>query len=152
MLALYGLVAVVLDAAEWFASGRGTARASPFVSVLVLVRNREDAVERFLGALCGLGADGGVLDYEVVAVDDYSTDQTWPIIERLAADRGILKAVRMGDVSSPGESPESIGLFMCAGDLALVCRLVHGADDVELIRAVKGMLSKSRRRPPVLAG
>jgi len=145
MLALYGLVAAFLDLTAWLGSRNGPTPGVPLVSVLVLIKNGEDVVERFLRRLCGIGISGTSVPYEVVAVDDYSTDQTWSIVRRLESSSRVLKAVRMGDVAAPGESPESIGLFMCSGDVAIVCRLGENSDARAILSTVKTMLNRPRK-------
>ncbi len=145
MLALYGLVTAILDFAEWLGARNVAPPAVSLASVLVIVKNREDVIERFLRRLCSIGLAGNSVPYEVVVVDDYSTDQTWPIIQRLTSCSRMMKSIRMGDVSAPGECPESIGLFMCAGEISVVCKLVRDADDLALLSALRNMLKKPRK-------
>ncbi len=60
---------------------KGPLKKSPCVSVLVPARNEERGIEACLTSL--LQQD--YPDFEVVVVDDGSTDSTWEIIERLAS-------------------------------------------------------------------
>ncbi|NPV69702.1 MAG: glycosyltransferase family 2 protein [Firmicutes bacterium] len=142
MLALYGLVAAALDVVERLFSRGPQTGGPPLVSVLVIVKDREDSIEMFLRSAAGIGVSGSSVPYEIVAVDDYSSDNTWRVVQRLAASCPAIKAVRMADVPVPGERAETIGLFMCAGDIALVCRFQDGVDEVALLSVVRHMLRK----------
>jgi glycosyltransferase involved in cell wall biosynthesis len=65
---------------EWDATG-DAARFQPRVSVVVPARNEEDGIGECLSSL--LAAD--YPNYEVIAVDDRSSDRTGEIMERIAA-------------------------------------------------------------------
>jgi len=69
-----------------------TCRNSPRVSIIVPARNEEHDIENTLSRLLGLDYD----NYQVIAVDDRSSDSTGEIIAHLARSPeapGILKAV-----------------------------------------------------------
>src|SRR3979409_2101897 len=53
---------------------------NPRVSIIVPARNEEEAVEQSLGTLLALDYD----NYEIIAVNDRSTDATGEIMERVA--------------------------------------------------------------------
>jgi cellulose synthase/poly-beta-1,6-N-acetylglucosamine synthase-like glycosyltransferase len=55
---------------------------NPRVSIIVPARNEEEAIEQALGTLLALDYD----NYEVIAVNDRSTDRTGEIMERLAGN------------------------------------------------------------------
>ncbi|HEX6824518.1 MAG TPA: glycosyltransferase family 2 protein [Candidatus Sulfotelmatobacter sp.] len=57
------------------------ASGNPRVSIIVPARNEEDSVEQCLRSLLALDYD----NYEVIAVNDRSTDRTGEIMERVAA-------------------------------------------------------------------
>src|SRR5256885_7342501 len=57
------------------------ASGNPRVSIIVPARNEEESVEQCLRSLLALDYD----NYEVVAVNDRSTDRTGEIMERVAA-------------------------------------------------------------------
>jgi len=57
---------------------------NPRVSIIVPARNEEDSIEQALGTLLALDYD----NYEVIAVNDRSTDRTGEIMERIAARVG----------------------------------------------------------------
>src|SRR5215470_5687422 len=69
----------------------------PRVSIIVPARNEEADIEQGLGSLLALDYD----NYEVIVVDDRSTDRTGEIIDRVAtsaAAHGCLRAVHVGEL------------------------------------------------------
>ena len=65
---------------------------NPRVSIIVPARNEEETIEQALGTLLALNYD----NYEVIAVNDRSTDRTGEIMEKLAASpaaHGCLRVV-----------------------------------------------------------
>ena len=62
------------------------------LSVVVPVHNEADNIEPLVSEIAG--ALGGRLAYEIVYVDDGSTDGTWAALESAAAGRPELRAVR----------------------------------------------------------
>ncbi|MBN1994485.1 MAG: glycosyltransferase [Anaerolineae bacterium] len=67
------------------------------VSVLIPTRNEQDNIERCVRSLLAQNYP----DLEVIALDDHSTDQTWPILNRLAAAEERLKIMH-GQSLPPG--------------------------------------------------
>ena len=63
---------------------------NPLVSIIVPARNEEDSVEESLRSLLSLDYD----NYEVIAVNDRSTDRTGEILERLSQNRHLFSANR----------------------------------------------------------
>ena len=61
----------------------------PFVSVIVPARNEERAIERMLRALLAQEYP----EFEVIVVDDRSTDSTGSIVDRIASEDGRLVAI-----------------------------------------------------------
>jgi glycosyltransferase involved in cell wall biosynthesis len=57
---------------------------NPRVSIIVPARNEEETIEQALNTVLALDYD----NYEVIAVNDRSTDQTGEIIERIAESQG----------------------------------------------------------------
>ncbi|MGA9445685.1 MAG: glycosyltransferase family 2 protein [Candidatus Sulfotelmatobacter sp.] len=75
---------------EWdrdpVAASGNLASGNPRVSIIVPARNEEDDIEQSLARLLELDYD----NYEVIAVNDRSTDRTGEIMERVAADFRLL--------------------------------------------------------------
>ncbi len=66
-----------------------TPAGNPRVSIIVPARNEEEAIEQALRTLLALDYD----NYEVIAVNDRSTDRTGAIMEKLAADAPRLQVI-----------------------------------------------------------
>jgi len=60
-----------------------SASGNPRLSIIVPARNEEETIEQTLNTLLGLDYD----NYEVIAVNDRSTDRTGEIMERVAGSR-----------------------------------------------------------------
>jgi poly-beta-1,6-N-acetyl-D-glucosamine synthase len=65
---------------------RPSAHATPFVSVVVAVRNEQQNIEHCLGSVANQTYDRS--NYEILVVDDHSTDQTTGIVRRFAQPGG----------------------------------------------------------------
>src|SRR5947209_6242478 len=84
---------------------------NPRVSIIVPARNEEDSIEQALQTLLSLDYD----NYEVIAVNDRSTDRTGKIMERVAKDQKtgvphfspVLREVGVPTERSPRVSPVS---------------------------------------------
>jgi len=77
------------------------APGNPRVSIIVPARNEEESVEQCLRSLLSLDYD----NYEVIAVNDRSTDRTGEIMERVMHDSHFLQ--QKGEVGHPiSNSPE----------------------------------------------
>jgi glycosyltransferase involved in cell wall biosynthesis len=67
------------------------AAGNPLVSIIVPARNEEESIEQALRSLLALDYD----NYEVIAVNDRSTDRTGEIMERVAGDLPSGKRLRV---------------------------------------------------------
>ena len=81
----------------------GTNTARPFISVLVPARNEEDAIGICVGSL--LAQDYPADHYEIIVIDDQSTDATAAIVEGLCAAQPSLRLLRVADRPA-GVSPK----------------------------------------------
>lgn len=91
------------------------------VSLLLVVKNRQDMIEgavRELTNRYGWLRDGP--GYEIVVVDDGSTDDTPAILDRLARDSaGFVRVVRPATIRAPLDC----GLAVCRGRTAIITNL-----------------------------
>jgi len=74
-----------------------TPSGNPPVSIIVPARNEEEHVERALGTLLNLDYD----NYEVIAVNDRSTDRTGEVMDRMASTaeaRGRLRVIHIAEL------------------------------------------------------
>ena len=99
---------------EWdrdpVAASGNLASGNPRVSIIVPARNEADDIEQSLARLLELDYD----NYEVIAVNDRSTDRTGEIMERVAADFRLLSphfSQRTREMGHPGSKhPQRFGL------------------------------------------
>jgi glycosyltransferase involved in cell wall biosynthesis len=73
------------------------ASGDPLVSIIVPARNEEADIEQSLARLLELDYD----NYEVIAVNDRSTDRTGEIMERVAQDQSSYFSQRMREMGHP---------------------------------------------------
>jgi chlorobactene glucosyltransferase len=86
----YFLATVVANIAYFrIATRKPRVTRGPFVSVIVPARNEERSIARCVGSLVAQGYEG----FEVIVVDDGSTDRTAQIVAELAADHSCLHLV-----------------------------------------------------------
>jgi len=75
------------------------AAATPEVSVVIATHNRSGYLAELLDAL---SRQVGEVDFEVVVADDGSEDDTWPVLEELAATTGLaMTALRLPTCNGP---------------------------------------------------
>ena len=149
LLAFCGLwvVAVhLLQAALNIGRPRGYA---PFVSILLVVKNKAQIIEGIAGSLARLKEclPPEAPDYEVVVVDDGSTDDTPRILERLARRFPGLHLVRMGEVkAATGQSAADIGLFVCRSKIVLFFQVSGTATQRAVVDAARYLLGAGPER------
>lgn len=68
----------------------------PFVSVLIPARNEEDIIEDCIRSLCNQSYS----NYEIIVLNDHSTDRTGEILERLSEEFSQLKVIQGGILPS----------------------------------------------------
>lgn len=92
----------------------------PFVSVIVPARNEEAVIESAVRSLCAMDYhDGGVRQFEVIVVDDQSTDRTLAVLEKLAADVP-LRIVRTPPGSVGKATALNRGITRARGDVIAI--------------------------------
>lgn len=114
----------------------------PLVSVVIPVYNGEKVIEACLRSVeMQTGAD-----MEIIVVDDGSTDGTWSIVQRMAAEDGRIRPIRQenGGVSAA----RNTGLEVCQGEYI---RFVD-ADDVLPQGSMQALLSRADGCDLVIAG
>lgn len=68
----------------------------PFVSVLIPARNEEDIIEQCIRSICNQNYS----NYEVIVLNDHSTDHTGEILERLSSEFSQLTVIQGGILPS----------------------------------------------------
>ena len=63
------------------------------ISIVIPLYNEEESLEELTGWI-GRVMDGHSFSYEVVLIDDGSTDNSWPVIEELVSENKCIKALR----------------------------------------------------------
>jgi glycosyltransferase involved in cell wall biosynthesis len=122
--------------------GVDTSRREVFqkLSVFYPMWNEEDYIERALRfgkrACEDLVARGDVLDYELIVIDDKSTDRTGEIADRLAAADPHVRVVHHERNRKLGGSMKT-GFAVATGDLVLYTDADLPFDMAELPRAVR---------------
>jgi cellulose synthase/poly-beta-1,6-N-acetylglucosamine synthase-like glycosyltransferase len=98
IVALYGLTLAYYMLLKPVESSKKAERELPFVSVLVPARNEETKIARCIESL--LAQD--YPNFELVVIDDRSTDSTGDIIQAIAERDNRLKFVRGKDAPAAG--------------------------------------------------
>lgn len=87
---------------------------SPVASVVVATYNRATRLPRLIDAL---EAQQGVGSFEVVIVDDCSTDDTWSVLEKLVQSTSLPLQIARTQVNSGPASARNIGWRTASGPL-----------------------------------
>jgi glycosyltransferase involved in cell wall biosynthesis len=148
--------------------------ATPLVSVLVPAKDEAENLPLFMEEAAAAFASANVR-YEVVVIDDGSTDDTWEVLQRLAgqysflravrhrARRGIAEALRTGYLASNGSilvfypadlqyKPEDIPRLVApiiAGESDIVTGYKQGEYEKAFVSGVYNGLSRSLFKVPV---
>jgi glycosyltransferase involved in cell wall biosynthesis len=141
LLAAYGLFVLVLALRRRIQAGPGRRVRRPFVSLLVVTRNKERVVEGLVRGLCSLAARADYAEFEVIVVDDKSADQTPDILDRLAGAYANLRIVDMEDLRGRAESAVEVGLFVCSSPVVLLLNVEGHVQPRELLDAVQYLLN-----------
>jgi polyisoprenyl-phosphate glycosyltransferase len=97
--------------------------AKPLISLVIPALNEAANIPDLMGRFGEFEVDYASYDFELVLVDDGSTDETADLTLKLAATRDRVKVVRLAR-SFGAHYAISAGLAHCAGD----CAVVFGAD------------------------
>ncbi len=103
-----------------FRCRKGASRARPFVSVVVAARNEERQIGGCLNAL--LRQTYPADRYEILVVDDDSTDRTPEIAGRIAAEHAHARCLPVGDAFphlTAKKRPLSLGIREARGEIVL---------------------------------
>ena len=68
--------------------------SAPYLSIVVPVYNEEESIEKLVSRVIETGY-GFRFEYELLIIDDGSTDGTWPTIERLSSEVPHLKGIKL---------------------------------------------------------
>lgn len=136
VLILCGLAAAIIAAVRHRGPVVGR-RFRPFLSLMVLVKDADAIVEGLVRNLAGLPYfnQDGLVNYDVVVVDEHSTDQTQLIMERLARRYGNVRFTSVPRGAGRAAAIEA-GLRLCRGRTAILLDATGQADSRELLRAV----------------
>jgi len=109
-------------------------------SVLIPVYNSEDSISSLVAEIDNY-FKSSCESYEIVMVDDCSTDESWNRIEELSLDHPQIKGLRM-DRNRGQQMALYWGLKYCEGEFAVTIDddLQHNISDLDLLleRAVRG--------------
>lgn len=140
-LALYGAGTLVVGL-----YGRARSLAAPgvtpgLVSLLLVTKDREQVIESLVHDIMTMmsGLVERELEFEIVAVDDGSRDDTALILERLARKNRALRVLRV----EPGQSAVQVGLVLCRSRVVLLCEAVGKVEPRSLVGTLERLLGDS---------
>lgn len=84
---------------------RVTHQRWPTVSVVVPARNEAEVLERTLHSLLAQNYPG---EWEIIVVDDRSTDNTWELLATLTAMYPVIRAVRVSEANPPSPKKNAL--------------------------------------------
>lgn len=98
----------------------GSGKIDPFISIVIAARNEENNIETCLGDL--LQQDYPREGFEIIVVDDFSTDATTEIVELITKQQGNVFLLRLADhATSNGGKKNAIatGIKKAKGELII---------------------------------
>lgn len=71
----------------------------PSITVIIPARNEERNIHRLIDSL--VSQSYPVSKFEIIIVDDHSTDDTWGMLQEVSRDRTNIRAIQLAKVSNP---------------------------------------------------
>ncbi|MCL5677192.1 MAG: glycosyltransferase [Firmicutes bacterium] len=142
-LATYGLLVLVAGLSQSLRAWRRGSRP-PFVSVVLLARDLEAGIEGLILDVLSMDylSDRGAPNFELIVVDDRSTDSTPAILERLAQRHAALRVARLAEAGRPGQPAVEVGLFLATSPAVLVFDVHSAAQLPQVVEALDYLLGK----------
>lgn len=98
-------------------AGAAAIRQPPHVTVVLPCYDEEDHVVAEIERICG-GLDSSGHTYELLVIDDGSTDRTWELVESAARDRPAVQAIHLPRNGGPGTA-RRLGTQRARGDVVV---------------------------------
>ncbi|MBU0611773.1 MAG: glycosyltransferase family 2 protein [Armatimonadetes bacterium] len=99
--------------------GESSANEGPFFSIIIPARNERAGIEATCRAIIAEFADQALADYEILVINDHSTDDTAAVLQRLAAECPQVRAIENG--TRPGfGTAVACGLEAYRGECACI--------------------------------
>ena len=73
--------------------------SEPFISVIIAARNEEKNLPGLIASLKQQAYSS--TKFEIIIVDDHSTDETWPILRSASGESDTMRAMKLADYPSP---------------------------------------------------
>ncbi len=104
--------------------GSDASRSRPRITIITAVYNEEASLEAFRAELSRCLFSRADVHFEVVFVDDGSTDRSWEIIERFCEESSLFRGLRLSRNFGP-HAAETAGIDHAGGDalVTLACDL-----------------------------
>jgi len=148
-LAAYGLFQAVLGLLARACRHYGPPSQRPKLSIVVVMRDKEQVIEGFIRSLLNFRSFSSRADYDVVVVDDGSSDASAKIIERLSRRYANLRIAKMHDTRVIGVSSAlEAGVFLARSTVVIVCDARAQFDPKHTLGKLLCLLDGSRHVKP----
>lgn len=108
-------------------------KSSPFLSVVIPAHNEEDCIETTITSIVKEFETEGIDDYEILVINDNSTDETSVILDRLAAQFSALRWLNNAPPNGFGLAVRR-GLEEFRGESVCVCMADLSDDPKDIVR------------------
>lgn len=133
-LAVYGLACIIMHV--WpLLDDIDRQRSGGALTLVVLVRNQERQIEGFVRSASNLIHSGETMPADLLLIDVGSTDDTLPILERLAQRDPKIRLVRLPE--GPAVAPYETALFLSRGQVAVLVDLRGKASATAILRTLE---------------